>query len=236
MRAGALIAALALAACGRPEAGQASPASAFPPPDRPVAEIVSPIWSSGPDRDKADESGQVIRGLDIRAGMTVADIGAGSGYHTIRLAPVVGPSGRVYAQDVVDDYLTELRGHVANRRLTNVQVVLGKPDDPGLPPASVDRAIMVHMYHEVAQPYALLWNLVGSLKPGAKVGVVDLDRPPERHGIPPALLRCEFEAVGYRQTSFKVLDGGVGYLAVFEPPSAGSKPAPGAIKPCKAAQ
>ena len=231
MRAGALAIALALAACGRPEAGKASPAPGFPSPDRPVAEIVSPIWSSGPDRDAADESGQVVRGLGIEPGMAVADIGAGSGYHAVRLSPVVGPKGRVYAQDVMDEYLADLRREVAKRGLTNVQVVLGKPDNPGLPAASIDRAILVHMYHEVAQPYALLWNLAGSLTPGAKVGVVDLDRPPDRHGIPPALLRCEFEAVGYRQTSFKVLDGGVGYLAVFEPPA--SKPAPSAIKPCK---
>ncbi len=232
--------ALALAACSPPQTGRAAPAAEaergdFPAPDRPVAEIVSPIWSSGPDRDAADESGQLVRGLGIGPGMAVADIGAGSGYHTVRLSPVVGPGGRVYAQDVTDSYLTGLRREVARLGLANVQIVLGKADDPGLPPASVDRAILVHMYHEVAQPYALLWNLAGSLKPGAKVGVVDLDRPAERHGLPPALLRCEFEAVGYRQETFRVLDGGVGYLAVFAPPAPGARPQPSAIKACRSA-
>ena len=215
-----------------PDGGQAARAG-FPAPDRPVAEIVSPIWSSGPDRDAVDESSQLVRGLGIRKGMAVADIGAGSGYHTLRLSPVVGPTGRVYAQDVTESYLADLRREVARRKLANVTLVLGKSDDPALPPVSVDRAILVHMYHEVAQPYGLLWNLAGALRPGAKVGVVDLDRPPERHGIPPALLRCEFEAVGYRQTGFQVLTGGVGFLATFEPPAKGRLPEPGAIKPCR---
>jgi len=223
---------LAVSALTLPQGGQAAPAG-FPAPDRPVAEIVSPIWASGPERDAADESGQLARGLGIRKGMAVADIGAGSGYHTLRLAPVVGPAGRIYAQDVTETYLADLRREVAKRKLSNVTLVLGKPDDAAIPPASVDRAILVHMYHEITQPYALLWNLAGSLKPGGKVGVVDLDRRPENHGTPPSLLRCEFEAVGYRQTGFRMLEGGVAYLAIFEPPAKGKLPAPGAIKACR---
>lgn len=221
-----------LGALALPHGGRTA-ATGFPAPDRPVAEIVSPIWSSGPDRDAADESGQLVRGLGIGKGMVVADIGAGSGYHTMRLSPVVGPTGRIYAQDVTEAYLADLRREVARRGLSNVTLVLGRPGDAALPPGSVDRAILVHMYHEVAQPYGLLWTLAGALKPGAKVGVVDLDRQPERHGIPPSLLRCEFEAVGYRQTGFSVLKGGVGFLATFEPPAKGRLPAPGAIRPCR---
>lgn len=230
-----LLAALLLAVgCSQPSVSQPAPAPAgFPAPDRPVAEIVSPIWSSGPDRDKADESGQVIRGLGIGPGMTVADIGAGSGYHTIRLSPVVGPTGRVYAQDVMPRYLEGLKREVDRRGLANVEIVLGAPDDPKLPTNSIDRAILVHMYHEIEQPYGLLWNLVPALRPGAKVGIVDLDRRPERHGTPPALLKCEVEAVGYRQTGFVQLTGGVGYLAVFEPPALRDRPEPGAIRACR---
>ena len=175
----------------------------------------------------------MIRALGIGPGMTVADIGAGSGYHTVRLSPVVGPAGRVYAQDVTEAYLTDLRREVARLGLANVEVRLGRPDDPDLPAGSLDRAILVHMYHEVAQPYALLWNLAGSLKPDARVGVVDLDRPAQWHGLPPALLRCEFEAVGYRQTGFAILQGGVGYLAIFAPPLPGARPDPAAIRPCR---
>jgi SAM-dependent methyltransferase len=226
--------ALALVACSQPSGAGAPPAAAapaFPQPDRPVAEIVSPVWSSGPDRDKADESGQLVRGLGITAGMSVADIGAGSGYHTLRLAPVVGPAGRVYAQDITPEYLDGLRAEVARRRLGNVELVVGTADDPRLP-APVDRALLVHMYHEIENPYALLWNLAGSLKPGARVGVIDLDRPTPRHGTPPSLLKCEFEAVGYSQVSFTTLEGGGGYLAVFAPPT--TPPPPSAIRPCRA--
>ena len=203
-------------------------APAFPAPDRPVASIVAPAWSSPDSRDAAGESRSVIEGMGIRRGMTVADIGAGSGYHTVRLSPVVGPRGKIYAQDVQADYLAELKAEVARRRLSNVELVVGAPDDPRLPPASVDRAILIHMYHEIAQPYGLLWNLVPALKPGARVGVVDLDSAIQRHGTPPALLRCEFEAVGYRQVAFRKLNQG--YLAVFAAPA--RRPEPAAIKPC----
>ena len=230
MKVPALIA-LGLLACG---AARAAPAASFPAPDRQVAEIVSPIWSSERNRDDADETGQLTRLLGIQAGMAVADIGAGSGYETLRLSRVVGPRGRVFAEDVTESYLAGLRQEIARRRLTNIQVVLGGPADAGLAPNSVDRAILVHMYHEVAQPYALIWNLADALKAGAKVGVEDLDRPTEQHGTPPALLRCEFEAVGYRQTGFTVLEGGIGYLAVFAPPKPGARPEPGAIRPCRA--
>lgn len=228
----ALILAAALSACSQPSVGQPAPLESFPKPDRPVAEIVSPVWSSGPDRDKADESGQVVRALAIGPGMAVADIGAGSGYHTIRLSPVVGPAGLVYAEDVMESYMADLRADVERRGLANVRLVVGTADDPKLPAHAVDRAILVHMYHEVRNPYALMWNLVPALKPGALVGVVDLDRRPERHGTPPALLKCEVEAVGYRQVSFQLLAGGIGYIAVFAPPAPEDRPAPGAIRPC----
>lgn len=221
--------AVLLASCS-PHAAGAAPT--FPRPDRPIAEIVSPTWASGPDRDKADESGQILRGLGIREGMAVADIGAGSGYHTLRLSAVVGASGRIYAQDVMAQYQAALKAEAVRRKLTNVEFVLGTPDDPGLPPASVDRAILVHMYHEIAQPYALMWNLAASLRPGALVGVIDVDRPTHRHGTPPALLRCEIEAVGYRQVRFQELQGGLGYLAVFAPPA--KRPNPAEIRPCRA--
>lgn len=203
----------------------------FPLPDRPVAGIVAPEWSNGPDRDAADESGQLIRGLGIGPGMAVADIGAGSGYHTLRFSPAVGPTGVVYAEDIVEAYISGLRREAERRGLTNIRIVVGTADDPKLPPRTIDRAVLVHMYHEVENPYALLWNLAGSLKPGGLVGVIDLDREVNSHGTPPALLKCEFEAVGYRQVSSAPMAGGVGYLAIFEGPAA--RPEPADIKPCK---
>ncbi|HEX7886493.1 MAG TPA: methyltransferase domain-containing protein [Phenylobacterium sp.] len=203
----------------------------FPLPDRPVAGIVAPEWSSGPDRDAADESGQLIRGLGIGPGMRVADIGAGSGYHTLRLSPAVGPAGVVYAEDIVEAYISGLRREAERRKLTNIRIVVGTPDNPKLPAKSIDRAVLVHMYHEVENPYALLWHLAGSMKPGGRVGVIDLDRATSAHGMPPELLKCEFEAVGYRQVSVASLAGGIGYLAIFEAPV--RRPRPLDIKACK---
>jgi SAM-dependent methyltransferase len=236
-----LIALLALGpmACSKPEPAPGPPGVArdvqgFPSPDRPVAAIVASDFSSGPDRDSADESGQLIRGLGIAAGMHVADIGAGSGYHTLRLSPAVGASGVVYAEDIVAHYLSGLQREAERRKLTNVKIVIGAPDDPKLPRATLDRAVLVHMYHEVENPYALLWNLAPSMKPGGLVGVIDMNRPTERHGTPPALLQCEFEAVGYRQVEFKQLIGGTGYLAVFEAPGQANLPKPAHIKACAA--
>ena len=209
------------------------PAAAFPAPDRPVAEIVSPIWATERERDAVDEAGQVARLLDVRPGMTAADIGAGSGYYTVRLARTVGPSGRILAQDVMPRYLAGLNKRVQKLKLANVTLGLGEAHDPRLPASSVDRALLVHMYHEIAQPFAFLHNLAPALKPGARVGIIDLARPTWEHGTPPDLLRCELAAVGYSEVGFHELAGNVGYLAVFAPPALETQPAPGAIKPCR---
>jgi SAM-dependent methyltransferase len=207
-----------------------APASFFPAAERPVAAIVSPVWNKVERRDEADESGQLVRALGIRPGMVVADVGAGAGYHTLRLAPVVGPTGRIYAQDVEERYLRGLAKSVEAMGLTNVTLALGDPHDPRLPEGSLDLALLVHMYHEVSQPYAFLYNLAPALKPGGRVAVVDLDRSTAEHGTPRALLRCEFEAVGYRQLSVQPLQGDLGYLAVFSPPV--ERPDPQSIRPC----
>ncbi len=234
-----LLLALGLTACTRsgveqspPAAPSARTAAGFPVPHRPVADVVAPFWSSGPDRDATDESGQLIRGLGISSGMSVADIGAGSGYHTLRLSPAVGPDGAVYAEDIVEHYISGLRREAARRGLTNVRLVVGKPDDPMLPAGGIDRAVLVHMYHEISNPYALLWNLAPAMKAGGLVGVIDLDRPTERHGTPPTLLECEFEAVGYRLVEMKSLSAALGYLAVFEPPAPEGRPRPADIEAC----
>lgn len=207
------------------------PAAAFPKPDRPVAEIISPRWASDAERDAVDEVGQVARFMRMAPGETIADVGAGSGYYTLKLAGTVGPQGRVLAEDVTPRYLAELERRV--RGLGNVTVVQGEPHDPRLPPASVDAAVLVHMYHEITQPFGLLSNLAVAMKSGGRVGIVDADDVPSRHGTPPALLRCELATMGYRETGFTVLAGGVGYLAVFEAPDPQRLPSPGAIRPCR---
>jgi SAM-dependent methyltransferase len=199
------------------------PANAFPKPDRPVASIVSPIWHSEDERDAAKEVPQAVRLLGIEPGMTVADIGAGSGYYVTRLSPLLGPSGRIIAEDITPAYLRLLEAKVRDLHMTNVTVITGEPADPKLPPQALDRALLIHMYHEITNPFALLYNLAVSLKPGAKIGIVDAIRPVLEHGTPPALLRCEVESLGYRETAYTKLEGSEAYLAVFELP-AGAAP------------
>lgn len=234
---------LAGAACTRGSAGSAPdaaaprapagvPADSFPAPARPVAGIVTDTWSSEEARDRAGEAERVMELLGVRPGMRVADVGAGSGYYTVRLSPRVGQEGRVYAQDVVAGYLGGLEARVRREGLGNVVPVLGDAHDPRLPRESVDLALLVHMYHEVEQPYGLLHNLRPALREGARVAVVDADRPTARHGTPPALLRCEMAAVGYTQVAFHDLGPESGYLAVFAPP--GALPAPSAVRACPA--
>ena len=224
-RAGAYAALLALAAC-RPHSGQPQ----FPQAHRPVAPIVSDTFSTEDARDRVGEAEEVMELAGMRPGMSVADVGAGGGYYTIRLARIVGAKGRVLAEDIVSDTRDRLMDRVQRESLDNVAVKLGTPDDPTLPHASFDRVFLVHMYHEVASPYAFLWHLRDGVKPDGLVIVVDSKRPIERHGIPPAQLKCEFAALGLEPAKFSMLTGGEAYLMAFR--VARPRPEPSKITPC----
>lgn len=204
----------------------------FPAADRPVASIVSDRWSNEEARDRLNEAGEVMEKARITPGMTVADIGAGEGYYTVRLAQKVGASGRVLAQDIMPAVRDALADRVSRQRLANVSVKLGTPSDPKLPENSFDRVFMVHMYHEIGQPYEFLWRLRPALKPDGLVVVVDADRATRNHGTPTRLLRCEFAAVGFAQVSLEQMPSAGGYLATFR--SAGPRPEPKAIRACAA--
>lgn len=203
----------------------------FPKPHRDVAPILSDSFSTEDARDRLGEAEQVIRLAGVEPGMWVADIGAGEGYYTVRLSPIVGPEGRVLAEDIVPDTRDRLIQRVQREQLDNVAVKLGLPHDPMLPERSFDRIFLVHMYHEVASPYAFLWHLREGLKRDGEVIVVDADRPIRRHGTPPELLQCEFAAVGLRMVRLAPVAGGESYLAAFR--IAGERPEPNEIKPCK---
>jgi SAM-dependent methyltransferase len=207
-------------------------AKAFPSPRRPVAQIVSPSRSAEEHRDSLNEAGEIARLLELKPGMTVGDIGAGSGYHTVRLSALVGLTGSVVAEDVRRDYLVGLAKRTESLGLTNVKFALGEPHDPRLPASSLDAAILVHMYHEIAQPYAVLYNLAPALKPGARIGIVDQERPTSEHGTPINQLRCELTAVGYREVATHQLAGDGGYLAVFSPPEKAGRKSPREIVAC----
>ncbi|MBC7986322.1 MAG: methyltransferase domain-containing protein [Sphingomonadaceae bacterium] len=226
-----LLAALALllAAC---RAEPAAPQSTdFPPADRPVSEIRGAQVSDEESRDRVNEAERVMDMAAIEPGMTVADIGAGNGYYTIRLARRVGAEGRVLAEDIIAETRDRLAERVARERLDNVSVRLGEATDPMLPPASFDRIFMVHMYHEITSPYEFLWNLRPALAERGRVVVVEADRATNRHGTPPDLLVCEFAAVGYRRVVFEQMESIGGYLAMFE--REGPRPEPEAIQPCE---
>ena len=228
-RAFALI--LLLAGCAKAP-DEPRTANGFPQAARPIAKVVSGSWSNEPDRDKAGEAEAVMRAAGVKKGMTVADIGAGEGYYTIRLSARVGPKGRVLAEDIVKTFHDRLADRVYRDQLDNVSVKLGEPADPHLPPGSFDRIFMVHMYHEIQEPYEFLWNLRPSLAPEGMVVVVDADRPTQAHGTPPALLECEFGQVGYKLVDRKPMPQAGGYLALFR--VEGKRPEPREMHACKA--
>jgi SAM-dependent methyltransferase len=205
--------------------------SRFPRAHRPVAPIVSDSFSTEDARDRVGEAEVVMQLAGIAPGMSVADIGAGEGYYTVRLSPIVGPRGRVLAEDIVSKTRDRLAQRVQRENLDNVAVRLGQPADPKLPAKSFDRIFLVHMYHEVTQPYEFLWNLREGLKDGGLVIVVDADRPVKRHGMPPAQLMCEFDAIGLKPVRTSRLTGSDAYFAAFK--VAGPRPDPSAIRPCE---
>ena len=221
-----------LAACKAPASGndRAATARDFPQAYRPVSKVVASAFSTEDQRDAVNEANTVMDLAAIRPGTTVADIGAGDGYYTVRLAQRVGIKGRVLAQDIDRQTLERLGTRVERERLDNVSIKLGTQDDPKLPDASFDRIFLIHMYHEVSEPYALLWRMRPALRAGGRVVVVDLDRETNRHGIPPGLLFCEFAAVGFRLGQFVRKPELQGYYAEFE--LTGDRPAPASIKPC----
>lgn len=232
-----LLVPLALLAACKPTADQgdrAETAREFPRPFRPVSALAGNQFSTEDQRDNLGEAKVVMDLAQIGEGTTVADIGAGEGYYTVRLAERVGPKGRVLAQDIDAKAIQRLGQRVEREKLDNVSIKTGQPDDPGLPEASFDRIFLVHMYHEVAEPYPFLWRLRPALRQGGQVVVVDSDRPTDQHGMPPQLLFCEFQAVGFRLVEFVRKPELKGYYAQFE--AVGGRSAPGSIKPCGAAK
>ncbi|WP_271438650.1 class I SAM-dependent methyltransferase [Pontixanthobacter luteolus] len=221
----------ALGACKQAQPDRPETARQFPLPDRPVSDLGANQFSTETARDAAGEAQKVMDLAEIEPGMTVADIGAGEGYYTVRLAERVGSEGRVLAQDIDEDALERLGNRVEKERLDNVSIKLGAGDDPRLPENSFDRIFLVHMYHEVQEPYAFLYRLWPALNEGGQVIVVDVDRPTDQHGINPLLLSCEFKRVGFELVAFKDAPELAGYYAQFK--AAATRPEPEDIKPCR---
>jgi SAM-dependent methyltransferase len=155
--------------------------------------------------ERADEEGPelALNALQIPKGASVADIGAGSGYMTERLAARVGPAGRVYANDLQPQMLYILSRRLEERRITNVTLVQGTVDDPKLAPASIDLALMVDVYHELSQPQAILRRLREALKPGGRLALLEYRKEDPaipikfEHKMTVAEAKLEVEAEGF---------------------------------------
>jgi SAM-dependent methyltransferase len=129
-------------------------------------------WLDRPEREAEEAPSLLIRAMKLRKGISVADIGAGTGYFTFRIAPQVAP-GKVYAVDIQPEMLTIIKERTEKQRLNNVVPVLGKIDDPKLPPASCDLIFLVDVYHEFDHPYEMTDAMVKALKPGGRLLLVE---------------------------------------------------------------
>ena len=168
-----------------------------------------------PGRDERLQINRVMDILGIGPGKTVADIGAGSGWFTVRAAKRVGDTGTVYAVDINPEAIRYINSRIRKENLHNIKPIFGKPDNPLLP-GTVDAVLLLKTYHEVAQPITLLRNLRASLAPGAKVGVIDRNGDGENHGVARDVVIREANEAGYQlleQDDF--VKDGMDYFIVF---------------------
>lgn len=156
--------------------------------------------------------------LGIQAGKNVADIGAGSGWFTVRASRRVGAAGAVLAEDINPLAIEAIGKRVTKENLPNVRTVLGHPDDPMLPPGSVDAVLLLKVYHEIAHPVDFMKNLRPALRQGAKVGIIDRNGNGSDHGLDHKVVEKEMGEAGFRLAStydFTKADG-QDYFLIFE--------------------
>src|SRR5579859_3489418 len=178
-----------------------TPAPAAPQTERPTSKPYSGDLSifEYPDRDKKLHVDRVMDLLEITPGKVVADIGAGSGWFTVRAAARVGAGGAVYAEDInaaAIDYITQ---RAAREKLPNIHPVLGTVDNAKLPANSVDAVLILKTYHEFEHPMTIMQKLKASLRPGAKIGIIDRNGDGTDHGIMPDVVEREMAQAGYKR-------------------------------------
>src|ERR1700742_1040369 len=174
-----------------------TPAPASHPTSTPYAGDLS-IFEE-PGRDKRLQIDRVMDLLNIKPGSTVADIGAGGGWFSVRAARRVAPDGRVIAEEINPKAIGSIQQRAQRENLSNIVTLLGTPDDPKLAPNSLDAALMLKVYHEIAHPQLVLANLREALKPGARFGIIDRNGNGADHGLNEPILRSEVEHAGFRQ-------------------------------------
>jgi ubiquinone/menaquinone biosynthesis C-methylase UbiE len=169
----------------------------------PVMGVGGAAWLERPERDAEEATTLAVDALELTPGMVVADIGAGSGYYTVRMARKVGPTGKVFATDIQQGMLDILKRRLATERLENVVPTLGAPDDPRLAPGTLDLALMVDVYHELAAPQVFVRKLRDALKPGGRLVLIEFRKEDPRvpiqeaHKMSVAQVREELGADGY---------------------------------------
>ena len=182
------------------QAGAQTPSSA--PPQRPTSEPYTGDLSifETPGRDQRLQIDRVMDILGIKNGKTVADIGAGSGWFTVRAAKRVASNGLVLAVDINPQATRYIGERAQKEHLQNIKTIQSQPDDPLLPAGSVDAVLMLKTYHEIAQPVTLLRNLRAALRPGAKVGIIDRNGNGENHALDKDVVIREAKEAGYGLT------------------------------------
>jgi len=170
----------------------------------PVMGVGGAGWLERPEREQEEAPSIAVRALGLKSGQMVADIGAGSGYYTVRMADVVGPTGKVYATDIQPGMLDILRRRVSAAGLKNVETVLGTPDDPKLPADTLDLALMVDVYHELSSPQEFIRRLRPALKRTGRLVLLEFRKEDSRVPIRPehkmsvAEVKAELEPEGFR--------------------------------------
>ncbi|HEV7893230.1 MAG TPA: methyltransferase domain-containing protein [Pyrinomonadaceae bacterium] len=170
-----------------------------------------------PQREQNLQPGRVMDILGVKAGSSVADIGAGSGWFTVRAARRVGEGGLVYAVEINPDYLKYIEERAAREKLSNVRTVLGTEDDPRLPDASVDAVLLLKTYHELSQPIRLLKRVRRAMRAGARLGIIDRNGKGDDHGLDADAVIKEAGRAGFElveQYDFVKPDG-MDYFLVF---------------------
>jgi ubiquinone/menaquinone biosynthesis C-methylase UbiE len=161
-------------------------------------------WLTRPERIREEEPDRMLAALEIRKGSVVADVGAGVGYHVWRLAEIVGPAGKVIGEDIQPGMIQLMRKNIADRKLQNVEIILGTPTDPKLPAKALDLVLMVDVYHEFAEPAAMMKHIQNSLKPDGRVALVEYRKEDPSVPIQPLHkmsvreVRSELEPLGFK--------------------------------------
>jgi ubiquinone/menaquinone biosynthesis C-methylase UbiE len=160
-------------------------------------------WLVRPEREAEEQPEKALDALNLKPGMVVADIGAGVGYMSLRMAKRVGPSGKVYANDLQPEMLAKLRENAAKSNMNNVVTVLGDVADPKLPPNTMDLVLLVDVYHEFSQPQQMLRKIRETLKPDGRLVLLEYRAEDPNvpiiaeHKMTVAQVKTELEAEGF---------------------------------------